>query len=143
MDKINCGKMKSKVTVTISIFLLTSFCFAQKLGSFAGGFLRMGTSARAVAMGSSFTAEIDEGFAAYHNPASLVHLKESHAGFSNHFLMLDRQLMVANISVPLPPSAAIGVSWIGAGVDQIDGRNLAGEHTQLFELRCTLWVPTP
>ena len=130
MDKTNCGQMKNKITLTVFIFLLTGFCFAQKLGSFAGGFLRMGTSARAVAMGSSFTAEIDEGFAAYHNPATLVHLKKSHAGFSNHFLMLDRQLMAANFSMPLPPSASIGVSWIGAGVDNIDGRSMSGEHTK-------------
>ena len=69
MDKTNCGQMKNKIILTISMFLLTGFCFAQNLGSFAGGFLRMGTSARAVAMGSSFTAEIDKGFAAYYNPS--------------------------------------------------------------------------
>ena len=119
-----------KITINLVLILLTNFCFAQKLGSYAGGFLRMGTSARAVAMGSSFTAEIDKSFAAYYNPATLIHLKKSHAGFSNHFLMLDRQLMTVNISMPLPPSAAIGVSWIGAGVDNIDGRSMSGEHTK-------------
>ena len=122
--------MKNDIINSIAVLFLTSLCFSQNQGSFAGGFLRMGTSARAVAMGSSFTAEVDKSFAAYHNPASLIHLKESHAGFSNHFLMLDRQLMTVNISMPLPPSAAIGVSWIGAGVDKIDGRNIAGQHTK-------------
>ncbi|MFL3026310.1 MAG: hypothetical protein ACJZZ8_02360 [Candidatus Neomarinimicrobiota bacterium] len=117
--------------IAITIFaILIPFSVAQKRGSFAGGFLRMGTSARAVAMGSAFTAEIDKGFAAYYNPASIVHLKNSQAGFSNHFLMLDRQLMTVNISMPLPPSAAVGISWIGAGVDNIDGRNTAGQHTK-------------
>ena len=119
-----------KLIILFMLFMSMSLSVAQKQGSYAGGFLRMGTSARAVAMGSSFTAEIDKGFAAYHNPATLTHLKKSHVGFSNHFLMLDRQLMTVNISIPLPPSAAIGVSWIGAGVDNIDGRSMAGEHTK-------------
>ena len=130
MDKTYCGEIMRRIYIITMISMLISFSSAQKRGSFAGGFLRMGTSARAVAMGSAFTAEIDKGFAAYYNPASLVHLKKSQAGFSNHFLMLDRQLMTINISMPLPPSAAIGVSWIGAGVDNIDGRNTAGEHTK-------------
>jgi hypothetical protein len=38
--------------------------------------------------------------------------------------------MVANISIPLPPSASVGLAWVSAGVDNIDGRNSAGEHTQ-------------
>ena len=117
---------------SIKIFCLITFSsllFCQKTGSYAGGFLRMGTSARSVAMGGSFTAEIDQSFAAYHNPASLVHIKNPRASFSNHFLMLDRQLMSVNISTPLPPSAAVGVAWIGAGVDNIDGRNSSGQHT--------------
>ena len=71
----------------------------------------MGTSARSVAMGASFTAEIDQGFSAYYNPASLVHLKNLRASFSNHFLMLDRQLLTINVSAPLPPSAAVGLAW--------------------------------
>ena len=117
---------------SIKIFCLITFSsllFCQKTGSYAGGFLRMGTSARSVAMGGSFTAEIDKSFAAYHNPASLVHIKNPRASFSNHFLMLDRQLMSVNISTPLPPSAAVGVAWIGSGVDNIDGRNSSGQHT--------------
>ena len=130
MDKTYSGKIMKSLFLTLGLFISISSSIAQKQGSYAGGFLRMGTSARAVAMGSSFTAEIDKGFAAYHNPASLAYLKKSHAGFSNHFLMLDRQLMTINISIPLPPSAAIGVSWIGAGVDKIDGRSMAGEHTK-------------
>jgi len=130
MDKTDCGEMMRRIITTTIFAILISSSVAQKRGSFAGGFLRMGTSARAVAMGSAFTAEIDKGFAAYYNPASIVHLKNSQAGFSNHFLMLDRQLMTANISMALPPSAAVGIAWIGAGVDNIDGRNTAGQHTK-------------
>ena len=56
------------------IFFLFSLTilFGRNYASFAGGFLRMGSSARSMAMGSGFTAEIDAGFSAYHNPASMV-----------------------------------------------------------------------
>ena len=61
------------ILVLINLTLLEG----QNYASFAGGFLRMGSSARSMAMGSGFTAEIDAGFAAYHNPASMVFLKKS------------------------------------------------------------------
>ena len=119
-----------KIRLSILIILAgVSILGARNYASFAGGFLRMGSSARAMAMGSGFTAEIDPGFAAYHNPASMVYLTKRQIGFSHHFLPLDRRFMTANISIPLPPSASVGLAWISAGVDKIDGRNSAGEHT--------------
>ena len=81
-------------------------------------------------MGSAFTAEIDPGFAAYHNPASMVFLGRRQLGFSHHLLPLDRRFTATNFSIPLPPTASLGVAWISAGVDKIDGRTGAGQHTQ-------------
>jgi len=105
---------------------------AGEKGSYAGGFLRMGASARAMAMGSGFTAEIDAGFAAYHNPAAMVFGNNRQLGFSHHFLPLSRRFMAANYSAHLPPSASVGIAWISAGTDKIDGRTSAGEHTQFL-----------
>ena len=114
------------------IFILTAAALlnAGDKASFAGGFLRMGASARAMAMGSGFTAEIDAGFAAYHNPGSIVFTNKRQLGFSHHFLPLSRRFMAANISTPIPPSAGLGIAWISAGTDKIDGRTSSGEHTQ-------------
>ena len=114
----------------IYLILALTFINGQSYASFAGSFLRMGSSARSMAMGSAFTAEIDPGFAAYHNPASMVFLERRKLGFSHHFMPLDRRFMAANLSVPLPPSASVGLAWVSAGVDKIDGRNIAGQHTQ-------------
>ena len=114
----------------IILLIGTSFLSARNYASYAGGFLRMGSSARAMAMGSGFSAEIDPGFAAYHNPASMVYLSKRQLGFSHHFLPLDRRFMAANVSFPIPPSASLGLAWISAGVDKIDGRSTVGEHTQ-------------
>ena len=114
------------------ISVSSAFCLlnAGDKASFAGGFLRMGASARAMAMGSGFTAEIDAGFAAYHNPGSMVFTNKRQLGFSHHFLPLSRRFMAANFSIPIPPSAGLGIAWISAGTDKIDGRTSSGEHTQ-------------
>jgi len=114
----------------ISVLSAFSLLNAGDKASFAGGFLRMGASARAMAMGSGFTAEIDAGFAAYHNPGSIVFTNKRQLGFSHHFLPLSRRFMAANFSAPIPPSAGLGIAWISAGTDKIDGRTSAGEHTQ-------------
>ena len=114
----------------IYLILALTFINGQSYASFAGSFLRMGSSARSMAMGSAFTAEIDPGFAAYHNPASMVFLERRQLGFSHHLLHLDRRFTATNFSIPLPPTASLGVAWISAGVDKIDGRTGAGQHTQ-------------
>ena len=114
----------------ISVLSAFSLLNAGDKASFAGGFLRMGASARAMAMGSGFTAEIDAGFAAYHNPGSIVFTNKRQLGFSHHFLPFSRRFMAANFSAPIPPSAGLGIAWISAGTDKIDGRTSSGEHTQ-------------
>ena len=114
----------------ISVLSAFALLNAGDKASFAGGFLRMGASARAMAMGSGFTAEIDAGFAAYHNPGSMVFTNKRQLGFSHHFLPLSRRFMAANFSTLIPPSAGLGIAWISAGTDKIDGRTSSGEHTQ-------------
>ena len=114
----------------IILFFLISLGLSQDHASFAGSFLRMGSSARSVAMGGAFTAEIVDGFAGYNNPASMVFLEKRQVGFNHHFLPLDRRFTATNFSMPLPPTASLGVAWNSAGVDNIDGRNSAGEHTK-------------
>ena len=104
--------------------------FAADYAGYSGAFLRMGTSARSLAMGSGFTAEIDQGFSAYHNPASVAFLNKRQLAFSHHALNLDRRLMMASISTGLPPTAGLGVAWVSSGVDNIQGRSTSGKETK-------------
>jgi hypothetical protein len=92
----------------------------------------MGTSARSLAMGSGFTAEIDQGFSAYHNPASVAFLNKRQLAFSHHALNLDRRLMMSSISTGIPPTAGLGVAWVSSGVDNIQGRSTSGYKTQIL-----------
>jgi hypothetical protein len=114
------------------IIIITSLSFAADYAGYSGAFLRMGTSARSLAMGSGFTAEIDQGFSAYHNPASVAFLKKRQLAFSYHALNLDRRLMMSSISTSLPPTAGLGVAWVSSGVDNIQGRSTAGYKTQIL-----------
>jgi len=112
------------------IIIITSLSFAADYAGYSGTFLRMGTSARSLAMGSGFTAEIDQGFSAYHNPASVAFLNKRQLAFSYHGLNLDRRLMMSSISTGLPPTAGLGVAWVSSGVDNIQGRSTSGYKTQ-------------
>jgi hypothetical protein len=112
------------------LFITGLSLHAADYAGYSGSFLRMGTSARSMAMGSGFTAELDRGFTAYHNPASVAYLEKRQASFSNHSLGLDRKFIASSIATHLPPTAGLGVAWVSAGVDGIDGRTTAGEATQ-------------
>ena len=112
------------------IIIITSLSFAADYAGYSGTFLRMGTSARSLAMGSGFTAEIDQGFSAYHNPASIAFLNKRQLAFSYHGLNLDRRLMMSSISTGLPPTAGLGVAWVSSGVDNIQGRSTSGKETK-------------
>ena len=114
------------------IIITTSLCIAADYAGYSGSFLRMGTSARSLAMGSGFTAEIDQGFTSYHNPAGVAFLDKRQLGFSYHALNLDRRLMMSSISTGLPPTAGMGVAWVSSGVDNIQGRSTAGSKTQVL-----------
>ncbi len=114
------------------IIIITSLSFAADYAGYSGAFLRMGTSARSLAMGSGFTAEIDQGFSAYHNPASVAFLNKRQLAFSHHALNLDRRLMMSSISTGIPPTAGLGVAWVSSGVDNIQGRSTSGKPTEIL-----------
>lgn len=110
-------------------------------GGYAGAFLRMGIGARAKAMGDAFSAIPEDAFSGIYNPALLPHLPGRQAAVSFAFLPLDRKLDYVGYAQPLQPKrgddgerapmrAGFAVAWIHAGVDGIDGRDLAGNHTR-------------
>ena len=103
---------------------------AAYYAGYSGSFLRMGTSARSMAMGSGFTAEVSRGFTAYHNPASVAFVSTRQASFSYHGLSMDRRFITSSFTAHLPPTAGLGIAWVSAGVDGIDGRTSAGEATK-------------
>ena len=106
--------------------LFITVLFAQDYGGLSGSFLRLGITARSIAMGGAFTAEKDHGFATFYNPAWAAFLINRQVGLSYSSMSLDRRLSGLSFATPLPPTAGLGIAWISAGVTDIQGRNSAG-----------------
>jgi hypothetical protein len=112
-------------------------------GIFAGAFLRMGLGARANAMGGAFTGVAEGAVAAYYNPAGIPFLEKREIMLSYRFLSLDRNFNYIGFATGVRPkveegsgelalNGGLALSWIHAGVDNIDGRDFAGNHYQNF-----------
>jgi len=119
--------------VVLSLIFLFSLGFSQNYGAMAGGFLRTGISARSIAMGGGFTAELDHSFATFHNPAWAAFLTDQHIGSSYSNMTLDRRVAATSFATPLPPTGGLGIAWINAGVTDIQGRYSTGEKSTLMQ----------
>ena len=117
------------VKKTIVIILLSNMLFSQNYSGYAGNYFHNGTDARSIAMGNALTAGTDLNYPAYFNPAGVAIVSNRKLLFTHQFLSLDRRQSVISFTTPLPPVGGISVGWIGAGVNSIDGRDLAGVHT--------------
>ena len=95
----------------IIILVLLSYEGAQDWGGQSGGFLRMGITARSIAMGGGFTAELDRSFSTFHNPAWAAFLIHRQLGSSYTNLTMDRRLAATSFATSLPPTAGVGVAW--------------------------------
>ena len=131
------------VSFLIIVNLSTSVFASEGSGGYAGAFLRMGIGARAKSMGDAFTAVAEDASAGFYNPALLPHLKERQVMMAFAFLPLDRSLDFIGYAQPLEPKsdiedweqplrAGFSVAWVHAGVDEIDGRDSAGNHIGYF-----------
>ena len=101
----------------------------QDHAGYAGNFFNNGTDARSIAMGNALTAGTNSSFPAYFNPAGVASTSNRKLLFTNQFLSLDRSQSIISFTAPLPPIGGISVGWIRAGVNDIDGRDLVGNHT--------------
>ena len=110
----------------VTTFILVSIIIGQDWGGQSGGFLRMGMTAKAVSMGGGFTAELDQSFPVFHNPAWSAFLAKRHFGSSYTNLTLDRRLAATSFAMALPPTAGIGLAWVYGGVNNIQGRYSTG-----------------
>ncbi|HOY66149.1 MAG TPA: PorV/PorQ family protein [Candidatus Ozemobacteraceae bacterium] len=90
----------------------------------AGAFLKMGVGARALGMGSAFTAIADDSTAAFWNPAGLATLEKSEASFMHANLTLDRTYNFLNYAHVMKDEAGkkkytVALSHIRFGIDGI------------------------
>ncbi len=101
-------------------------------GGYAGAFSRYATDARSAALAGATVADINSGNLTFANPASLVFVTKLDLGLSYMSLPLDRSIQSGTLAFRLPPTAAAAVSFVGAGDDNIVGRNSIGQETEIF-----------
>lgn len=132
--------MKKIFIVLVVLFVNIGSAFSSGDGGYAGAFLRMGVEARSQALGDAFSAVPEGAIAGFYNPATLPHLENRQVLVSFSFLPLDRSINYIGFAMPIKPknpnsesgkplNAGLSVGWIHAGVDNIDGRDLSGNHT--------------
>lgn len=100
-------------------------------GGYAGAFSRYATNARSAALAGAMVADINSGSLTFENPASLVYVNKLELGLSYMGLPLDRSIQSGTLAFKLPPTAAAAVSFVGAGDDNIVGRNSIGQVTEI------------
>lgn len=122
--------MKQLFCISILSFLC-AFSAKGQTGGYAGEFTRMGFSPRGMAMGNAMTAVDHQGSYGYYNPALVASPSETiQLDFSSAVMRFDRKLHMVSAHFRLPPTAGFSISLLNARVNDIDGRNQSGFHTE-------------
>ncbi len=105
---------------------------AAEEGGYAGAFLRMGVGAKALGMGEAFVSVADDASAVHYNPAALSFVGKRVFTSAYRALSLGRRFSYLGYAQPLRHEAGVGIGWISAGLDDIDGRDEDGQPTRKF-----------
>jgi hypothetical protein len=120
------GAFRMKAIRLFAIFTCLYFThhetIAQNAAGKAGAFLRIGAGARALALGGAFSAISDDPSAGYWNPAGLSHIDQIQFTATHYKMSLDRNHNFIGGALPITSSSTVGLSWIGLGVNGIEGR---------------------
>ncbi len=121
--------MKIYFKIILIILSLTAISSINaQIGGYAGNFARMGFGARGFAMGNALVADGFGDVSGYYNPALSSYQEQGLLNLGYTFLSLDRKLNFVSFAKKFSLSggkqtAGISISWINAGVSNIDGRD--------------------
>jgi hypothetical protein len=119
--------MKRCIRLCALVVLSSQLSFTQHIAKYAGEFLSLGVGGRALALGGSYVALGQDGFACYWNPAALARIdypeivlmhEERFAGLINYDF--------GSASIPVGKENSIGIGVLRLGVDNIADTRLAG-----------------
>jgi len=124
--------IKKVLLVMVSLSLLLSPNLLAK-DNHAMPMLRMGVGARALAMGGAYVAEAHDASAGYWNPAGLaqidfINITGMYAASMSH----DRQYNYFAYGHRFD-FGALGLSWLGSGIKDIEERTSKGDSPTLFD----------
>jgi len=104
--------------------LILCFIFINStvIGQSFNDFLRIGISARIVAIGNAATGLPNSPFAVYWNPSSLGTIKTIKLETTVSKLSHDRNLYALGIAAPVSSSITVGLNWVNFRVGDIEAR---------------------
>lgn len=114
-----------RIIIIILTLAAASGLYAQS-GSYAGSFARLGFGARGLAKGNAMVSDVFGDYSGYYNPALSCFQEDANLNLGYSFLSLDRKLNFIGIAKKITMEnggAGISLSWINAGVTDIDGRD--------------------
>jgi hypothetical protein len=114
---------------TLLLFVLVALAAAPVAAQYAGSYARLGFGARGIAMGGGLVADVFSEASPYYNPALAPRVQRQGLDAAAGFLSFDRSLQYLQFAFPLPPRAGAALGVVRAGVDDIDGRDNSGYHT--------------
>ena len=123
--------MKSKLIILL--FLLSTVLFSNGEYVGAGASYKYGTNARQIALSNSLISTYNRGYNALTNPALLGSVYKMEYGLSYFAMSLDRYIQTFSVTVPVPPTASIGLSLFMSGTDDIQGTDYNGQYTDTYK----------
>jgi len=119
-----------KYLIIIIVLVFAGSANAQ-LGSYAGTFARLGFGARGLSMGNAMVSDAFGDVVGYYNPSLSVFQEQGVVNLGYTFMSFDRKLNFVSFAKQFKLSqgkqtAGISISWLNAGVTNIDGRDNDG-----------------
>jgi hypothetical protein len=113
-------KKSIKYVRLLLLILLSGSVFAQEETKYGGAFLDLGIGPRALALGSAYVAQADDGSGFYWNPAGTAFISRPQvsAMYADLFNSLENH-SYASLSLPIFGNTVISASWIRLAVENI------------------------
>lgn len=125
--------MKNSKIFFVTLLLLFLINELSLSGGQPGAFLRRGVGGHALAMGNAYTSVASDASALYWNPAGLSEIKQRELFGMFSVLTLDRQQLFFSFGYNFSDLFSAAIGWNKFGVNNIDGRDRAGNPTQMFD----------
>lgn len=125
-----------RIIIIILTLAAAGGLYAQS-GSYAGSFARLGFGARGLAKGNAMVSDVFGDYSGYYNPALSCFQEDANVNLGYTFLTLDRKLNFVGVAKKFKMQqggAGISLSWINAGVSDIDGRDNDGNKIGDFSV---------
>ncbi len=104
----------------------------ENAGTRAMTFLKIGIGAKAIGMGESHVAAVDDMYASYWNPAGLVRLQKPQLALMHNERFADINYEYVAIAFPIGDKNTIGLSANFQSYGEMQGRDQEGNETNIF-----------